>query len=128
MRLIAVELPDEGGGESLMERLGTEVRNAAYQGSEELWSAVLEVLDTDAARTLERALGHLYDMDSAGDAMKLVFALYGLCEMAVPKEIDACDEYPALARLFMDEFLAETDEYLTDVECEELEDAVMKLD
>lgn len=85
MSFVVLDVPDEGGGNGPLARLGVEVRDAAYNGSGELWSAVLEILDTDIVRTVERALRHLYDMDSAGEAMRLIFALYGLCEMRFPK-------------------------------------------
>lgn len=98
-------------------KIAHEVRHTAYECAEELWEAVLDVMDVCAARCFEGALLWLLDRGDCGDvdnAVGMVKGLYALCDMAFPGEIAFYETRPVLLRLFMDEFMTETNEYLYD--------------
>jgi hypothetical protein len=100
--------------------LARAVRDIAYNSSERLWDAVLEVTDTDAARSFYRALKRLVDGGEYPTAMSVVTGLFHLCEMEVPLPVETCCQAPALMQMFLEEFLTESDEFLFDREFMEL--------
>jgi hypothetical protein len=103
-----------------IDRLARAVRGVAYDGSEILWDSILDVVDTHTARSFYRALKCLTDGGEYVAAMSIVIGLFDLCEMAIPNQVAACDMSPALTRMFLDEFLEESDELLFDEELAEL--------
>ena len=90
-----------------IEKLVNEFRSAAYESVESLWSAFLEVGDLDMVRATDTALRLLVSCGDHIKAMKLLGGIYALVEIAPPEIFTVCQKYPALAQMFMEEFLAE---------------------
>lgn len=103
-----------------MRQLADKVREAAYESTESLWSAVLDVVDMDTAQCFEQALAALLELRNYDKAMGMVTGLFALCGVEITAGIVACQKYPALMRMFLAEFLAETGEYLNDRDIAEL--------
>lgn len=103
-----------------MRQLADKVREAAYESVESLWSAVLDVVDMDTAQCFEQALAALLELRNYDKAMGMVTGLFALCGVEITAGIVACQKYPALMRMFLAEFLAETGEYLNDRDIAEL--------
>ena len=101
-------------------RLSDTVRQTAHESVETLWGAALDVLDMDTARCFERALTALVELGNHSKAMGMVAGLFTLCGVKITMDVVACQEYPAVMRMFLLEFLVETDEYLTDRDIAEL--------
>ena len=98
-------------------KIADEVRHTAYECAEELWEAMLDVMDVRTARCFESALLRLLDRgdcDDVDDAVGVMRGLYALCDMAVPGKVEDYKTRPALLRMFVDEFMTETNEYLYD--------------
>ncbi len=96
------------------------VRQTAYESAESLWSGLLDEADMDTAHCFEQALTALVELRNYGKAMGMVAGLFALCGAEITMDVVACQKYPALMRMFLLEFLAETDEYLTDRDIAEL--------
>jgi len=96
------------------------VRQTAYESAESLWDAALDVLDMDTARCFEQALTALVELRNYDKAMGMTAGLFALCGVEIGMDVVACQKYPAVMRMFLVEFLAETDEYLTDRDIAEL--------
>ena len=96
------------------------VRQTTYESAESLWNDVLDTVDMDTARCFEQALTALMERGSCDKAMGMVMGLYALCGTEITMDIVACQRHPALIRMFLAEFLAETGEYLTDRDIVEL--------
>lgn len=103
-----------------MQQLADKVREAAYESAERLWNAVLELVDMDTALCFEQSLAALLEFKSYDKAMGMVTGLFALCGTEITAGIVACQKYPALMRMFLAEFLAETGEYLNDRDIAEL--------
>ncbi|MDE6588891.1 MAG: hypothetical protein K2K53_00805 [Oscillospiraceae bacterium] len=101
-------------------RLADTVRQTAHESTETLWGAALDVLDMDTARCFEQALTALVELGNHSKAMGMVAGLFTLCGVEITMDFVACQKYPAVMRMFLLEFLAETDEYLTDRDIAEL--------
>lgn len=98
-----------------IEKLIEKVRSAANESAGDLWSAYLEVGEMDMVRATDAALRLLVNVGDHIKAMKLVEGIYALVEIAPPEIFTACQKYPALSQMFMEEFLAESDEFIFDV-------------
>lgn len=103
-----------------MRQLADKVREAAYESAENLWNAILDVVDMDTAQCFEQALAALLELRNYDKAMGMVTGLFALCGVEITAGIVACQKYPALMRMFLAEFLAETGEYLNDRDIAEL--------
>ena len=103
-----------------MRLLSDIVRQTAYESAASLWSGVLDTVDMDTARCFEQALTALMERGSYDKAMGMVTGLFALCGTEITMDIVACQRHPALIRMFLAEFLAETGEYLTDRDIAEL--------
>ena len=101
-------------------RLADTVRQTAHESAETLWDTALDVLDMDTARCFEQALTALVELGNHSKAMGMVAGLFTLCGVEITMDFVACQKYPAVMRMFLLEFLAETDEYLTDRDIAEL--------
>ena len=101
-------------------RLADTVRQTAHESAETLWDTALDVLDMDTARCFEQALTALVEVGNHSKAMGMVAGLFTLCGVKITMDFVACQKYPAVMRMFLLEFLAETDEYLTDRDIAEL--------
>ena len=96
------------------------VRQTAHESAKSLWSDVLDTVDMDTARCFEQAVTALMGRGSYDKAMGMVTGLYTLCGTEITMDIVACQRHPALIRMFLTEFLAETGEYLTNRDIAEL--------
>ena len=103
-----------------MRLLSDMVRQTAYESAESLWSGVLDTVGMDTARCFEQALTALMERGSCDKAMGMVTGLFALCGTEITMDIVACQRHPALIRMFLTEFLAETGEYLTNRDIAEL--------
>ncbi len=89
--------------EARIEKLAGEVRSAAQQSMEALWSAFLEVGELDMVRATEKALRLTVSHGNCTGAMKVLEGVYALVEIAPSEDFTDCQQYPALAQMFMDE-------------------------
>lgn len=92
--------------ESQIKTLVGDVRSAANKSMEALWNAFMEVGDPDMLRATERALLLMVSHSDYAGAMKVLEGIYALVEIAPPEDFTDCQQYPALAQMFMEEFLA----------------------
>ena len=100
--------------EARVEKLADEVRSTAQQSMEALWSAFLEVGELDMVRATEKALRLLVSHGDHTGAMKVLEGVYALTEIAPSEDFTDCQQYPALAQMFMEEFLAESEDFIFD--------------
>ena len=103
-----------------IDKLCDEVRDTACQSVEGLWSAFLEVGELDMVRATEKSLRL---MTSSGDytgAMKVLEGIYALVEIAPSENFTDCQQHPALAQMFMEEFLAESEDFIFDAGMEDV--------
>lgn len=115
-----IEMEQRPMTQDKMRQLADKVREAAYESAESLWSAVLDVVDMDTAQCFEQALAALLEVRNYDKTMGMVTGLFALCGVEITAGIVACQKYPALMRMFLAEFLAETGEYLSDRDIAEL--------
>lgn len=115
-----IEMEQRPMTQDKMRQLADKVREAAYESAGSLWSAVLDVVDMDTAQCFEQALAALLELRNYDKAMGMVTGLFALCGVEITAGIVACQKYPALMRMFLAEFLAETGEYLNDRDIAEL--------
>ena len=106
--------------EARIEKLADEVRSAAQQSVEGLWSAFLEVGELDMVRATEKALRLLVSHGDYTGAMQVLEGIYALVEIAPSENFTDCQQYPALAQMFMEEFLAESEDFIFDVGMEDV--------
>ena len=100
--------------EARIEKLADEVRSAAYESATALWSAFLEVGELDAVHATEKALRLLVSHGDCTGAMKMLEGIYALVEIAPPEDFTDCQKYLTLAQMFMEEFLAEREDFIFD--------------
>ena len=106
--------------EARIEKLADEVRSAAYKSVEGLWSAFLEVGELDMVQATEKALRLLVSHGDYTGAMKVLEGIYALVEVAPSESFADCRQHPALAQMFMDEFLAESEDFIFDAGMEDV--------
>ena len=106
--------------EARVEKLADEVRSAAQQSMEALWSAFLEVGELDMMRATEKALRLMVSQGDCTGAMKVLEGVYALVEIAPSEDFTDCQKYPALAQMFMEEFLAESEDFIFDAGMEDV--------
>ena len=119
------KIMEKHGDANPIEELFEDVGAAAYKGIESLWSAFLELGDLDMVRATDTALRLLTGTGDYTKAMKLLEAIYALTEQEPSKEFATCQKYPALAQLFMEEFLTESGEFIFDVGMDEVLDLML---
>ena len=61
-------------------------------------------------------------------AMKLLEGIYALVEIAPPEDFTDCQQYPAPAQMFMEEFLAESGDFIFDVGMDDVLELLMNED
>lgn len=115
-----IEMEQRPMTQDKMRQLADKVREAAYESVESLWSAILDVVDMDTVQCFEQALAALLELRNYDKAMGMVTGLFALCGVEITAGIVACQKYPALMRMFLAEFLAETGECLNDRDIAEL--------
>ena len=106
--------------EARVEKLADEVRSTAQQSMEALWSAFLEVGELDMVRATEKALRLTVSHGDCTGAMKVLEGVYALVEIAPSEDFTDCQQYPALAQMFMEEFLAESEDFIFDAGMEDV--------
>ena len=106
--------------EARVEKLADEVRSTAQQSMEALWSAFLEVGELDMVRATEKALRLMVSHGDCTGAMKVLEGVYALVEIAPSEDFTDCQQYPALAQMFMEEFLAESEDFIFDAGMEDV--------
>ena len=106
--------------EARIEKLADEVRSAAQQSMEALWSAFLEVGELDMVRATEKALRLMVSHGDCTGAMKVLEGVYALVEIAPLEDFTDCQQYPALAQMFMEEFLAASEDFIFDAGMEDV--------
>ena len=106
--------------EARVEKLADEVRSAAQQSMEALWSAFLEVGELDMVRATEKALRLMVSHGDCTGAMKVLEGVYALVEIAPSEDFTDCQQYPALAQMFMEEFLAVSEDFIFDAGMEDV--------
>ena len=106
--------------EARVEKLADEVRSTAQQSMEALWSAFLEVGELDMVRATEKTLRLMVSHGDCTGAMKVLEGVYALVEIAPSEDFTDCQKYPALAQMFMEEFLAESEDFIFDAGMEDV--------
>ena len=74
----------------------------------------------------EKALRLMVSHGDGTGAMKLLEGIYALVEIAPPEDFTDCQRYPALAQMFMEEFLAESGDFLFDAGMEDVLKLIME--
>ena len=105
---------------STIDKLTEEVYDAARKSMEALWSAFLEVGELDMVRATEKALRLLVSHVDCTGAMKVLEGVYALVEIAPLEDFTDCQQYPALAQMFMEEFLAASEDFIFDAGMEDV--------
>ena len=105
--------------EARIEKLADEVRSAAYESATALWSAFLEVGELDMVHATEKALRLLVSHGDHTGAMKVLEGVYALMEIAPSEDFTDCQKHPALAQMFMEEFLEESEDFIFDAGMED---------
>lgn len=105
--------------EDRIEKLIGEVRSAASKSTRALWNAFLEVGDLDMVRAMEKALRLLVSHGNYIGAMKVLEGIYAMVEIAPSENFTDCQQHPALAQMFMEEFLAESEDFIFDAGMED---------
>lgn len=108
-----------------IDKLCDEVHDTACQSVEDLWTAVLEVGELDVVKAAEKALRLLSSHGDYTGAMKVLEGIYALVEIAPPESFTNYQQYPALAQMFMDEFLAESGDFIFDVGMDDVLELLM---
>ena len=85
---------EDRNSEARVEKLAGEVRSAAYQRMEALWSAFLEVGELDMVRAAEKALRLMASHSDYTGAMKLLEGIYALVEIAPPRTSPTASSTP----------------------------------
>ena len=68
----------------------------------------------DMVRATEKALRLMVSHGDCTGAMKVLEGVYALVEIAPSEDFTDCQQYPALAQMFMEEFLAESEDFIFD--------------
>ena len=97
-----------------IETLVSEVRSAASESTDALWNAFLEIGDLDMVRAMEKALRLLVSHGDYIEAMKVLEGIYALVEIAPSKDFTDCQLHSALAQMFMEEYLAKSEDFIFD--------------
>ena len=97
-----------------IDKLHDEIRGTACQSVEGLWGTLLDVGGLELISATEKALRLMVRCGSSADAMMVLEAMYALAEIALPENFSDCQQYPALTRLFMEAFLAESEDFIFD--------------
>lgn len=105
--------------EARIEKLANEVRNAAYESATALWSTFLEVGELDMVHATEKALRLMVSHGDHTGAMKVLEGVYALMEIAPSEDFTDCQKHPALAQMFMEEFLEESEDFIFDAGMED---------
>ena len=92
---------------------------------EALWSAFLEAGDLDMVRSTEKALRLMASHGDHTGAMKLLEGIYALTELTPTKDFTDCQRQPALAQMFMEKFLAESEDFIFDTGMDNVMDLIM---
>lgn len=106
-------------------KLHDEVSSAAFESMEALWSAFLEVGDLDMVRSTEKALRLMASHGDHTGAMKLLEGICALTELTPTKDFTDCQRHPALAQMFMEKFLAESEDFIFDTGMDNVMDLIM---
>ena len=92
----------------------------AHDSVATLWSAFLEVGELDMVQATEKALRLLVSHGDCTGAMKVLEGVYALVEIAPLEDFTDCQQYPALAQMFMEEFLAASEDFIFDAGMEDV--------
>ena len=111
-----------------IKRLVDDVSKATCNGIENLWSKFLEIGDLDMVRATDTALRLLTGSGDYVKAMKLLEAIYALTEQEPSREFTSCQKYPVLSQMYMETFLAESEQFIFDVGMDEMIDLVLNED
>ena len=112
VKIIEVTLMPKGKDPEQKRRLEKKVRKLAYDCSEEAWTGLLENPGPEAAKALQRAMQALAGYGDYSKAMDVLKALYAISEQEMPADVAAWQQHPVLLKLFLDEFLTESEDYL----------------
>ena len=101
-------------------KLCDKIRVTARDSVATLWSAFLEVGELDMVQATEKALRLLVSHGDCTGAMKVLEGVYALVEIAPSEDFTDCQQYPALAQMFMEEFLAKSEDFIFDAGMEDV--------
>ena len=104
-------------------KLCDKIRVTARDSVATLWSAFLEVGELDMVQATDKALRLLVSHGDYTGAMKVLEGVYALTEIAPSEDFTDCQRYVPLSQMFMEEFLAESEDFIFD----EGMDGVMEL-
>ena len=108
-----------------IDKLCDEIRDAAYQSVEDLWSAFLEVGELDMVKATEKALRMMTSNGDYTGAMKVLEGIYALVEIAPSENFTDCQQHSALAQMFMEEFLSESEDFIFDAGMDDVMELLM---
>ena len=106
--------------EARIEKLADDVRRAAYRSVEALWSAFLGAGELSMVQATEKALRLMVGCGDCMGAMKVLEGICALLEIVPSEDFTDCQQYPALAQMFMEEFLAESADFIFEAGMEDV--------
>ena len=106
--------------EARIEKLANDVRRAAYSSTETLWSAFLWAGELSMVQATEKALRLMVGCGDCMGAMKVLEGICTLLEIVPSEDFTNCQQYPALAQMFMEEFLAKSEDFIFDAGMEDV--------
>ena len=85
-----------------------------------LWEELRGYVDSlKTLRKLSTAIKALQESGKSAEAFAMICALHDIANIEVPKAITSLEPYPDAMRLFVGEFIADTDDLIWDYEIEE---------
>ncbi len=85
-----------------------------------LWEELHGYVDSlESLRSLSNAIKALQESGKSSEAFAMICALHDVVAIEVPEAVASLESYPDAVRLFVDEFIADTDDLIWDYEIEE---------
>ena len=122
------KIMEKHGEVKAIKKLVEDISKTVCKSIESLWSEFLEMGDLDMVRATDAALRLLTGSGDHVKAMKLLEAIYALTEQKPSRGLTACQEYPVLSQMYMEEFLVESEQFIFDVGMGEMIDLVLNED
>ena len=106
--------------EARIDQLANHVHRAAYSSTAPLWSAFLWAGELRMVQATEMALRLMVGCGDCMGAMKVLEVIGTLLEIVPSEDFTDCQQYPALAQMFIEEFLAKSEDFIFDAGMEDV--------
>jgi hypothetical protein len=96
------------------------IRNISGAYCSNFWDTVFEVSGTlDTVREINDVVKTLHMSENSKEALKLIVAIHDLAGIETPAEILDIQPYPEATKIFIGEFIEDTEDLMYDYEAEE---------